>query len=730
MMLSNLSLWLCNYLVHSTALMLLVLVVEGLGLLQQRRVAEQSWRLALFAGIITASVQMGFSIINTSNPLPRAVVTSTTAKIHLDDTPTAKRPTESSMRPGTSTSIATPIKAAPLEKQASIAPVEHQSTYKSKLELPFSSRTKDWLETFALIWLVYAVWILIRASVHVAQLHQQLRRLPTAASAIVDHSLRQSILHVGISLSQIRMGDIWNSPFAAPNGDIYLPQGTLQKLDQQQVLAILKHEQRHLQRQDQYWQIAIQITKSIFFFQVLNRTATNKLSLLAEIDCDHFASSTPAARTNFSETLLLCAEINTHSKLPNIAVAMAMQSALLRRINLLLDDKAMNTLFKKQNKISSWLPVTSLVAACFLIASYLPNVVYATSTPDKASTRQDSFLPAIEHNALNPKVEMDPLLGNETARPISETSQEGNQMPKVTEDKILPAANTNDLEKHGAEPVSIQTQSDRNINSVELADKAYAEKDFRLALEVYLAAAKQGNVHAQAMVGEMLWYGDGTNADASASKTWFEKAATQGHVRAQAFFQMIREREQYKEQIAFYTQAYDGSNLRWDEKTCPLPRIDKKEHRLNDYMQIAKQIETSIACRNNYLTEVKRQHKNNAIIPSHLQRIMTAAELNQANALIHQVLIQNLQDSKKEALTAVEALRDWNDKFQNQLSLRAWNQYLDLYFRDSLGREQTGYSPYVLLTPSDVGQGGSTQTSMPGSGPVTTPINNTGLPQK
>lgn len=57
MTLANLSLWLCTYLLHSSVLLIACCVIDRFGLLKQLRLAEWSWRVALLAGILSASLQ-------------------------------------------------------------------------------------------------------------------------------------------------------------------------------------------------------------------------------------------------------------------------------------------------------------------------------------------------------------------------------------------------------------------------------------------------------------------------------------------------------------------------------------------------------------------------------------------------------------------------------------------------------------------------------------------------
>jgi len=62
---------------------------------------------------------------------------------------------------------------------------------------------------------------------------------------------------------------------------------------------------------------------------------------------------------------------------------------------------------------------------------------------------------------------------------------------------------------------------------------AYDRADYRTALNVWLARAKQGDPEAQTYVGEIYEKGLGLPADYQAARHWYQKAAEQGYARAQ-----------------------------------------------------------------------------------------------------------------------------------------------------------------------------------------------------
>ena len=59
------------------------------------------------------------------------------------------------------------------------------------------------------------------------------------------------------------------------------------------------------------------------------------------------------------------------------------------------------------------------------------------------------------------------------------------------------------------------------------------EKNYGKALELYTAAAEQGNATAQHNLGLAYYYGRGTDKDYEKAAYWFKKSAEQGYTNAQ-----------------------------------------------------------------------------------------------------------------------------------------------------------------------------------------------------
>ena len=109
----------------------------------------------------------------------------------------------------------------------------------------------------------------------------------------------------------------------------------------------------------------------------------------------------------------------------------------------------------------------------------------------------------------------------------------------------------------------------------ELADanKALEGKSYAQAMQLYGKLANAGNPVAQLHLGEMYWYGEGTPADLVQAKSWFTKAAASGNAEAKAALVTMQQREVRKADIAYWSTAYDGADLKTGKFACVRPTI-------------------------------------------------------------------------------------------------------------------------------------------------------------
>ncbi|WMW81119.1 M56 family metallopeptidase [Undibacterium cyanobacteriorum] len=749
MTLAQFSLWLCTYLVHSSLLLIGCYMIERFGLLKSRQLAEWSWRFALFAGLFSASVQSSNLLADTSlltDELPYSNVTETKVETssfqrfeevpehspieEAQDNLSIKNETYASHHPQVAPNkfINTSTTTTPDGARDSVPNLATSDLHTKRIDLP--AQLTIFLEFLAGAWLIFALWCTLASLFQIRTINRRTRQLPSVLDFKEQRTLHTVLQQLQVSQTQVRLSEEWSSPFVAPNQLICLPIKLIDTLTQPQLFAIVAHEQRHLMRCDPLWRIAIHLTIRIFFFQPLNHLAQNRLNLLAEFDCDHFANQTPQARSEFCETLLWCVETSQQSKLPQLAVGMATSSTLSQRFNLLLDENAMNTAFRKQN---IWFNLSLLLLALVtsaLLVFGLPR--FAHALPLLANDHA-----VLEQTQIQTQTQTQPELKIQTSPIMFDQSEEAPQKSKdpslaenahVRESSLIPLLEN--IESHRTVPPitslasSLDSERDRDSphKAIDIPLQITGKTEIQAAplnqaeIDPLAQRAKKGEPEAQAELGEKLWYGEGVKVDHIAARLWFEKAATQGHPRAQAFLKMFRERETRKTDIAFFTNYFDGQHLKWSEDRCPLPQIDQLDQNRNVYPQIISTLEKSIECRNKYLAEVKNQLVSRTMIPLDLQNLMTTDELDQANDRMHKVLLRNVQASREKAVELIDSIRERERKFITMGSLSYTNPNLHTYLNS---QEQRGYQPDVLLHP--------TYTNSP-PGTVSSPSNGPSVP--
>jgi TPR repeat protein len=89
----------------------------------------------------------------------------------------------------------------------------------------------------------------------------------------------------------------------------------------------------------------------------------------------------------------------------------------------------------------------------------------------------------------------------------------------------------------------------------ELAKKAYAEGDYKKAYELYKKLAEKGDAEAQFMTGKLCFGGTKSFCnDIAQAKMWFEKAAAQGHKKAEEDLGVIKRVSKFMPMVENYAK--------------------------------------------------------------------------------------------------------------------------------------------------------------------------------
>jgi beta-lactamase regulating signal transducer with metallopeptidase domain len=639
--------WLFNYVVHSTILLGLASIAQYFGVLQSRRFAEIVWRLALVGGLATASLQLGLQLaLQTSSVkdlvrTPQQIIGTHKPNLVPDSYKSIAAKEEIYSIPVPSTKhLATSIYPASNEKQI---------TPRNDTVIRLPAGLQDLMSALILTWLIYSVLVVAKIMLGVHHLNRSANAMPVISRDDLDALLTQQLPNLDNS-KRLRISTAFNSPFVCPNGVISLPAWALEQSNQSLCHAMLHHEIQHIIRRDGAWRIAHELMKNIFFFQILNRGAEKQLTLLAEIDCDQTAVRANGVDT-FAQALVRCAEMAVASKHPTFAIPMAKNSSLLQRIDFILDEDNMNNTQSDIRKNRAVGIILSLFAAAIVMTAPTTSIAFintdnplivSSPTPISKHDTSTSLAKVEKTLALSPIITPSTI---DTSKAIASTLRSANQ----TKNSEVVQVEVPTLSSQVSNPEQLLTQ----------AKQAFENKNYAQAFRIYSELADANNAEAQAMKGEMLWYGDGVATDPVAAKVWLAKAATQDYPKAKEFTQMFAEREKRQHELNFYTTKFDGGSLKWKEDTCETvidALGDVDVYRENQESQ-KKKVDSVLDCYNSYIATIQRSLKTADYIPADLNHMMREDEIEKSKQLAKTVFFKEGLRAKSQIENRLIALQ-------------------------------------------------------------------------
>jgi beta-lactamase regulating signal transducer with metallopeptidase domain len=299
-MIADIFQWLVTYLLHSTLLLGSAALLDWRRRLTGRGMSSPLWRIALFGGFISATLQPAMQGFFANE------YTAWTAA-----------------RGGAAQNPFAAIVLPPLGADAiDIAP----------LVIPI------WAGVVA-AGLVYLFAGFIRVM-------REVRAMPLAQSPALGRSAHELATSAGIVAPRLRTGFGLESPLVAPGRVICIPAWMLEHYQSTRLRAALAHEMRHLQRHDNAWRLASRIAALVGWLQPLNRLAVKRLDESAELACDDWAANVTGLRHELACSLRDCAARVAGSSRRDSAFAIGMVAGryvLLERVNKLLEGSHMNT---------------------------------------------------------------------------------------------------------------------------------------------------------------------------------------------------------------------------------------------------------------------------------------------------------------------------------------------------------------------------------------------------
>ncbi|WP_343636788.1 M56 family metallopeptidase [Roseateles sp.] len=318
--------WLLNYLVHSTVLLGGVWAIERAGWLKHPAWREAFWRWAFFGAVLTASLQ----------PLLHGTRVTLPSEVAAPSAPSA--------------ALATAAAQPALPAEPTTLPAAHPAPVVDESMTRRRQLLHDAFAALLLSWPLIAALGMALTMLRWLSLRREVRALPPCD----DDELRQAAAELarsaGVAMPALRLSPVWPSPLVAPGGQICLPASLMRTLDGQQRVAVLAHEIAHLRRRDPGWRLAARLVSQLGWLQPLNRLATRRLDLLAELSCDAWAAAEAGAMP-LAESLYVCARDGAATgrakrgrrAMPVLASAMAAaRSPLMARMHALLEEFPMS----------------------------------------------------------------------------------------------------------------------------------------------------------------------------------------------------------------------------------------------------------------------------------------------------------------------------------------------------------------------------------------------------
>jgi beta-lactamase regulating signal transducer with metallopeptidase domain len=336
------------------------------------RLAEAAWRGALFLPLLTAAL---------------ALAIATAPGTAADDRPagggtTAAQPVPPAVR-------ASSTRAASVPAPASNTPVTPPAARSAASALRIDAGLARGL---LLGWAALAGGLLLLTLAGLAGMADLLRRARPLPAA---DRRRQIASEVATALGRPapRLGelDALRGPVALPGNRILLPRWS-NTLQEDQLRALLAHEQTHLARRDPTWRLLQRLALLGLCWHPLVWRAQRRLDVLAEQACDAAAARLLGSGRPLAECLAACLARSpraTRPRLPRLLVAMAAgDSDVVRRVQTLLKEQPMNR-FEWSGRQRPLFVALTLVVAGTLALGGVVGVAIAT-VGDQHSVHVDS----------------------------------------------------------------------------------------------------------------------------------------------------------------------------------------------------------------------------------------------------------------------------------------------------------------------------------------------------
>lgn len=327
--------FLVTYLLHSTVILALTLLLLRLPAFQTPHIRDAALRVALIAGLLTSALA----------PLHRQALPLSTPVVAPTD---VMRDKQERSAGGLNATALGHDQDTTVARRAPVTP------------------SVDWAAVLLLASAVFAVsrfsaaWFVVRRS-HIGRADD-----PDLRAKLHDfdaQSGRRNQIEVAWTRFQV--------PCALGIRHILLPQDVRHRLSAAELGAVLAHEYAHLLRRDPLWNLALSFLTHLFWFQPLNWIALRAWRDASEELCDEWAAQR-ASRLSLAQAILTLARQGQHAAPTLLTRQVAHSTHLSKRIHALIEPK--ETRMKRTH-----LFVIAVVP--FLLGAVTPPLALASTTP-------------------------------------------------------------------------------------------------------------------------------------------------------------------------------------------------------------------------------------------------------------------------------------------------------------------------------------------------------------
>ena len=313
---------LATYLVHSTLLLASAWLLDVSRVVRGVAVRETLWRAALFGALLTTAVA-SWPARAPAGASDGVAMSAAASQVE----PAPRAAGRDAAR------VAAPRPAAPRPSMS--APPDFSRASYAVPRLP------EWPQrVLALLFGLGAVAGVARLALALVRERRAARALPPCDDPAFVHEAHELASRLGAPVPALRYADDGAGPYATSPASICVPRWAA-GLDARQRRGMLAHELAHLARRDPAWRAACELVARLAWLQPLNRLAVARLDALAELDCDARAAHALGDGRPLASCLAACAE-RLAAPVPLFAAAMSRRrSALVERIESLLEEPAM-----------------------------------------------------------------------------------------------------------------------------------------------------------------------------------------------------------------------------------------------------------------------------------------------------------------------------------------------------------------------------------------------------